>query len=441
MSQQHPVRPSHCHVMAKPSSSVCNLDCSYCFYLEKEHLYPERKQAWRMSDETLDVYIRQHIEAQDGVDVEFAWQGGEPTLMGVDFFRRVVELQEKYRGRHNIHNAFQTNGILLNDEWCEFFKAHHFLVGISIDGPAELHDCYRVNRAGKPTHAKVMAGISLLKKHGVEFNTLTVVNHENAQHPEKVYAFLTSIGSCFLQFIPLVERETAQETEDGLHLVCPDSALEAKVTPWSVSPAAYGDFLCRIFDVWVKQDVGRVYVNMFDSTLASWCGHPAGTCIFSETCGHLFALESNGDLYNCDHYVYPEHLLGNIHEQSIRDLNQTEMAITFGQNKRDKLTKQCESCPYRFACHGGCPKHRFITSRNGEPAHNYFCAGYEHFFKHTASSMQLMRDLLQHGRPAAEIMTYLHRQTAMVKQRAGTIGRNEPCPCNSGKKFKRCCGK
>ncbi|MCG7585604.1 anaerobic sulfatase maturase, partial [Photobacterium sp. OFAV2-7] len=341
MSNQSRPAISQCHVMAKPSSSVCNLDCDYCFYLEKENLYPERKKNWRMSDETMEAYIRQNIEAQDTVDVDFSWQGGEPTLLGLDFFKKAVELQQKYKKNHRIHNAFQTNGVLIDEEWCKFFKEHNFLIGISIDGPAELHDNYRVNRAGRPTHAKVMESIALMKKYGVEFNTLTVVNNENVKYPEKVYDFLTSIGSTFLQFIPLVERKAAQVTEDGLQLVNPNYDQEATVTPWSVPSKEYGEFLNRIFDRWIKKDVGRIFVNIFDNTLATWCKEPANLCTFSETCGHAFALEANGDLYNCDHFVYPEHLIGNIHDTSIRELNQDDKAITFGQGKKDNLTKQC----------------------------------------------------------------------------------------------------
>ncbi|MGF1736440.1 anaerobic sulfatase maturase [Photobacterium satsumensis] len=438
MPSPTPQQVSHCHVMAKPSSSVCNIDCTYCFYLEKENLYPERKQNWKMSEETLELYIKQQIEAQDSDIVDFAWQGGEPTLMGINFFKKAVSLQKKYKEHRHINNAFQTNALLLNDEWCEFFKQEDFLIGVSIDGPSELHDTYRVNRSGRPTHDKVIEGIALLKKHKVEFNTLTVVNDQNAKQPEKVYDFLVGIGSKHLQFIPLVERQSAEVTADGLQLIDPDFDQLANVTPWSVSPKHYGNFLNRIFDHWVTKDVGHIYVNMFDTTLATWCDQPAGLCVFSPTCGHAFALESNGDLYNCDHYVYPEHLLGNIHSQSIRELNLSDKANSFGLNKRDKLTAQCQQCDFRFACHGGCPKHRFHTSKTGQPGHNYFCEGYEAYFKHTAPYMQMMRDLIMHGRPVSEIMLHLHHQRNQLQQQA--IGRNSPCPCGSGKKYKRCCG-
>nr|WP_086939705.1 anaerobic sulfatase maturase [Thaumasiovibrio occultus] len=450
--------PSHCHVMAKPTGSICNIDCQYCFYLEKEKLYPDRNHNWRMSDDTLERYIEQHIAAQAGNYVQFAWQGGEPTLMGLAFFENVMALCEKYRNGKTIEHAFQTNGILINDEWCAFFKRHNILVGVSIDGPADLHDHYRVTRSGKPTHAKVMAAIALLKQHQVEFNTLTVVNKENAKHPERVYQFLTDIGSSYLQFIPLVEREAHCHDESELKLVLPGESL-AKVTEWSVPSWQYGEFLNRIFDYWVRRDVGRVFVNMFDSTLSAWCGHPPGLCVYSETCGHAFALEANGDLYNCDHYVYPEHKLGNIHDTTIKAMNESDMAIAFGQAKKTTLSQDCVHCEFKPACNGGCPKHRFAIAKSGQPNHNYFCQGYHHFFTHTAPYMAAMRDLLNQGRPATEVMMMVRQQDAMRAQakRAAahttsnkaaskgqktghSVGRNDPCLCGSGKKFKRCCG-
>ena len=429
---------NQCHVMAKPSSSVCNLDCTYCFYLEKEKLYPERKSQWKMSESTLELYVQQYIDAQDSEHIEFAWQGGEPTLLGIDFFRKAIEFQNKYKKHHRITNAFQTNGLLLNEEWCQFFKQHNFLIGISIDGPAHVHDHYRVSRSGKPSHAKVMDAIDLMKAHSVDFNTLTVVNNENAKYPEEIYDFLVGIGSSYLQFIPIVEREAQTESENGLYLISPEHSQEAKVTNWSVAPKAYGEFLNRIFDRWVKKDVGKIFVNTFDSTLATWCNEPSGICVQSETCGHAFILEANGDMYNCDHFVYPEHKLGNVHQYSIKEMNQTDRAHQFGQAKKDTLTSQCKQCEYRFACHGGCPKHRFATSQSGQPGHSYFCEGYQTFFKHTEKDMKAMRDLINRGRPASDIMyVYLQKQLASHQF---TGGRNSPCHCGSGKKTKRCCG-
>ncbi len=445
--------PINCHVMAKPTGSVCNLDCTYCFYLEKNALYPERKQEWRMSDVTLEAYIKQTIAAQGNNHVQFTWQGGEPTMMGLDFFKKAMVLCERHANGKQLEHTFQTNGILLNDAWCEFFKQHNFLVGVSIDGPQDLHDAYRVTRSGKPTHAQVMQSIQLLKKHNVEFNTLTVINQTNVQHPLRVYQFLKEIGSTYLQFIPLVERQKDTVAQQELKLVLPNEPL-ARVTPWSVPSLQYGEFLAKVYDVWVRKDVGRVFVNMFDSVLSSWCGQQSGMCHFVERCGHAFALEANGDLYNCDHYVYPEHRLGNIHEKSISECNQSQQAIEFGLKKHSTLTADCKQCPFKFACNGGCPKHRFERSPNGHPNHNYFCKGYKHFFAHSAETMKEMRRLISVGRYADEIMQALAYQeagnshnrvsialkTPQTKQKSATLGRNSPCSCDSGVKYKHCCG-
>lgn len=430
---------SSCHVMAKPSSSICNLDCDYCFYLEKEKLYPEKNKQWRMSSETLEAYVKQYIEAQSGNDVHFAWQGGEPTLMGVGFFEEVVAYCKQYAGNKTIHHAFQTNGILIDDEWCVFLKNNHFLVGISIDGDEELHDVYRVNRAGKPTFNKVLDAIALLKKHHIEFNTMTVIHDLNAQHPQRVYRFLKSIGSRYMQFIPLVERQLNDpSTEQLLTLVLPGES-RASVTPWTVPAIDYGTFLSGVFDIWVTEDVGKVYVNMFDSTLATWCGYPSGSCITSETCGHAFALEANGDLYQCDHYVYPEYKLGNIHQETIQALNQHPNAIQFGVDKKQSLTKDCVKCDYRFACHGGCPKHRFDVSPSGAHGHNYLCSGYKQFFTHTAPYMKIMSDLVRQQKPCANIMVLLKDNPKFIYQYSNQT-KNALCACGSGNKVKRCCG-
>lgn len=435
--------PHNCHVMAKPTGSVCNLDCSYCFYLEKHQLYPERQTNWRMSDDTLSSYIKQTIEAQSNNHVQFTWQGGEPTMMGLAFFEKAMQLCEQYGKGKKLEHTFQTNGILLNDAWCEFFKKHHFLVGVSIDGPQDLHDAYRVTRSGKQTHAQVMQGIEFLKKHGVEFNTLTVVNNENVKHPKRVYQHLKEIGSTYIQFIPLVERTKQTCSQTDLKLVLPDEPL-AEVTSWSVPSQAYGEFLCDIFDVWVRKDVGSIFVNMFDSTLSAWCGQQSGMCHFTERCGHAFALEANGDLYNCDHYVYPEHCLGNIHHKSISECNNSQQAIEFGLQKQTTLTPDCKKCPFQFACNGGCPKHRFERSSSGHPGHNYFCQGYRKFFEYSAQYMKEMRRLLSVGRFADEIMWALAYQdvklTAVVSKSSVTIGRNQSCSCGSGIKYKHCCG-
>ncbi len=424
-----------CHVMAKPSGSVCNIDCTYCFYLEKEALYPERNKNWRMSDETLEKFIQQHIAAQSDDYVNFAWQGGEPTMMGLSFFHRVVELCEKYANGRRIGHSLQTNGILLNDEWARFFAEHGFLIGLSIDGPAHLHNQYRVNRAGKGTHEQVMAAMALLRAHQVEFNTLTVVGKHNVGHAREVYEFLLAAGSRYIQFIPLVER-ISTEASTVLNLVMPGESA-ATLASWTVPSWQYGEFLNQIFDIWIRRDVDRVYVQMFDVALSAWTGQPPVLCVHAETCGHAFALESNGDLYNCDHFVYPEHLLGNIHQHSIQELNNSERAIAFGQAKRETLTPDCRRCDYRFVCQGGCPKHRFAVSPTGHPGHNYLCAGYKHFFQHVTRYMNVWRELLDQGYPTPAIMQWLAQEK---HKEAVVVGRNDLCPCGSGKKHKKCCG-
>ncbi|MEE9683985.1 anaerobic sulfatase maturase [Lelliottia amnigena] len=424
---------SGCHVMAKPTGSVCNIDCQYCFYLEKEALYPERHQNWKMSEETLEKYVQQHISAQASGPVLFAWQGGEPTLMGLAFFERVVALCEKYGEGRPIQHALQTNGMLMNDAWAAFFAKNHFLIGLSVDGPQAIHDRYRVNRAGNGTHERVMQALALLKQNGVAFNTLTVVGTHNVSYAAEVYEFLLETGSRYIQFIPLVERVSTVD-ETLLQLVMPGESA-ARLAPWTVPAWQYGEFLNQIFDIWVHRDVGWVSVQMFDVAIAAWNKQPAVLCVHAETCGHAFALEANGDLYNCDHFVYPEHLLGNIHQQDIHALNQSEQARIFGVSKKTTLTPDCQRCDFLFACHGGCPKHRFSVSPGGSPRHNYLCAGYKHFFSHIAPQMNLLQDLLQAGYPAETLMQVLaHKTTARP-----TAKRNALCPCGSGKKYKKCC--
>ncbi|ELZ1714572.1 anaerobic sulfatase maturase [Vibrio parahaemolyticus] len=397
-----------CHVMAKPTGSICNIDCTYCFYLEKEKLYPDRNKNWKMNDSTLERYIKQQIEAQSSNEVVFAWQGGEPTLMGIEFFQLAMDLQKTHnKNGKRIINTFQTNGILLNDEWCEFFKKYNYLVGISIDGPKELHDLYRVNRSGKSTHDKVIKGIELLRKHHVEFNTLTVVNNINVNSPEKVYQYLKSLGSTNIQFIPLIERRAKLPDENGLTLIGPDYPYESNVTEWSVDSLSFGRFLCAIFSSWVRNDIGKVWVQMFEQTFAAWCEQPAQICIFAENCGSALALESNGDVYSCDHFVYPEYKLGNIHDQPIVEMYESQSNLSFGKNKSKSLPKECISCEFKFACHGGCPKHRFIPSVSGGSKHNYLCLGYKEFFKHSKPFMIIMRDLWQSGYAPKDIMNII----------------------------------
>lgn len=398
------------HIMTKPIGPICNLDCSYCFYLEKEKLYPGDRH-WAMAHEILENYIRSHIAAQpaDAPEIHFAWQGGEPTLLGIDFFRNVVSLQQRYAAGKIIHNALQTNATLIDDEWAAFLAENSFLVGVSIDGPRELHDCYRVDKGHASTFDRVLRGISRLKAHNVEFNTLTVVHRQNAQHPRDVYRFLKETGSGFMQFIPVVERKTTEPAPDGLVLIQPSSSQPAEVTEWSVDSLAYGKFLAAIFDEWVKRDVGRVFIQQFDVALESWLGLQQTLCVFRPTCGSALALEHNGDLYSCDHYVYPEHKLGNIAHSDLRQMASSAQQKAFGLAKRDTLPRMCRQCDVRFACNGECPKHRFLTTPDGEPGLNYLCAGYKHFFHHIDPFMQFMASELRAGRPPANIMQILGR--------------------------------
>ena len=417
------------HLLTKPIGPICNLDCKYCFYLETEKLYPGESQ-WRMSDAVLEEHVRQYINSQSVLEINFAWQGGEPTLLGVEFFRKAVALQKKFADGKTVFNAIQTNGTLLDDEWCEFLAANKFLVGLSVDGPAELHDQYRMDKRQQPTFAVVMRGLELLKKHGVEFNTLTVVNRANSQQPLEVYRFLKSIGSEFLQFIPLVERATPEEMKmagydfaappllrsaglqtgsvsDTHQLAGQETGAPSPVTPWSVEPEQYGNFLCAIFDEWVRHDVGKTFVQLFDVALGNWMGLGSSLCVFAEKCGTALAIEHNGDVYSCDHYVYPRHQLGNMMNQSLAAMVNSPQQMKFGDDKLDSLPKFCRECEVRFACNGECPKHRFIFTPDGEPGLNYLCAGYKKFFNHIDPHMKMMARLLQNDEAPARIMEIL----------------------------------
>jgi len=408
------------HVMTKPIGPLCNLDCKYCFYLEKEALFPADEN-FKMSDEVLETYVRKYIQSQNTPEIQFAWQGGEPTLMGLDFFRKVTALQRQYANGRPVHNAFQTNGTNLDDEWCEFFAREKFLIGLSLDGPKHIHNRYRVDKGGAGSHERVMNALRTLKKWRVEFNTLTCVTRQSPDEAVEIYDFLKQQGVQFMQFIPIVERI------DGLE--------GSAVTSWSVSSEGFGDFLNAIFDEWIRADVGRIFVNIFDVMLSAWSGMEPGLCTFARRCGQAVAMEHDGGVYSCDHYVYPSRFLGNIMDTSLEEMIYSPAQVKFGNDKWDALPKICRECDFLFACNGECPKHRFIDAPDGEPGLNYLCAGYKKFFGHIDPTMRKMAALVQKGRPAADLME------KEGESAGGPVGRNAPCPCGSGKKFKKCCGK
>ena len=432
-------------VMAKPIGPRCNLDCKYCYYLEKEKLYPETRK-FEMQADVLETYIRDFIASQVRLKVPeiwFNWQGGEPTILGLDYFHQIVALQKRHAPETaTIRNALQTNGMLLDEEWAVFLKENGFLVGISIDGPQEIHDAFRYDKAGRASFKSVMRGYDLLKSHGVEHNILTVVHGENAKRPLEVYRFLKEIGAEFIQFIPIVERSADGKTLASAPQIDEDG-VQYEVTPWSVLPRSYGSFLTSIFDEWVTSDVGSVFVQFFDMQLGLFMGKPASLCVFAETCGQGLAMEHNGDLYACDHYVYPQFKLGNITETPVDVLANSTLQQQFGDAKRDTLTEQCRTCDIRFACNGGCPKHRFLKTKRGEPGLNYFCRSTTQFVKHARPYLETMVKLLDAGRPASDIMRLINsgqiRGGSRLKP-ASAPSRNALCPCGSGRKFKHCCG-
>jgi len=436
-----PGAPLAFHVMAKPAGAICNLDCEYCFFLSKEMLYPGSR--FRMAAGLQETYIRQLLEAHARApEVVVAWQGGEPTMMGLDFFRRSVELQRQYaRPGQRVLNTIQTNGTLLNDEWGAFLKEHGFLVGISIDGPPQMHDAYRVDKGGKPTFHRVIRGLEVLKRHGVDWNVLTNIHAANGDHGRQVYRFLRDeLGATFIQYIPIIERATEATLPiadagwghgvKGRPLYTQEGSL---VTHRSVRPEQYGRFLIDVFEDWVRRDIGTVYVQMFDTALANWYGEPGGRCVHAETCGLQLALEHTGDLYSCDHYVEPGFLLGNINDKPLLDLIVLPRQRQFGRDKRDTLTRYCRDCDVRRACNGGCPKDRFATTPGGEPGLHYLCPGYKDFFRHVARPMEAMSALLRADRAPAELMAAYAAQDARR-------GRNDPCTCGSRRKWKRCHG-
>lgn len=398
------------YVMLKPVGSKCNLDCDYCYYLEKENLYQKKNPV--MSEELLERFIKQYIESQTMPEIMFTWHGGETLMRPLSFYKRAVELQKQYAGGRHIDNSIQTNGTLLNDEWCKFFKDNNFLVGISIDGPKEFHDEYRRDKMGRPSFHRVMKGIELLKKHQVEFNCMAVVNDYNVNYPLEFYNFFKEIGCQYIQFTPIVERIRKNNSLSLLKLATANEKPdEADLAPYSVPAEKWGNFLCAVFDEWVKEDVGKIFIQIFDSTLANWVGQQPSICTMAKTCGHAGAMEFNGDVYSCDHYVFPEYRLGNINSKSLTSMMYSEEQLKFGNDKFDSLPKQCRECDFLFACYGECPKNRFIKDKYGEDGLNYLCQGYYQFFSHVAPYMDFMKKELQAQRPPSNVMQWAKAQT------------------------------
>ena len=390
------------YVMLKPVGALCNLACKYCYYLEKSRLYADTPRHV-MSEDLLEKFIKEYISAQTMPQVLFTWHGGETLMRPLSFYRRAMELQRQYAGGRTIDNCIQTNGTLLTDEWCRFFKENNWLVGVSIDGPQEFHDEYRRDKQRRPSFHKVMQGIELLKKHGVEWNGMAVVNDFNADYPLEFYQFFKDIGCHYIQFTPIVERLLPHKDGRQLTSVC-DEEEKAQIADFSVSPEQWGDFLCAIFDEWVKKDVGTYYIQLFDATLANWMGEPPGVCTLAPTCGHAGVMEFNGDVYACDHFVFPEYKLGNIYRQSLVEMMYGERQQRFGLDKAASLPRLCKACPWLFACHGECPKNRFLRTPEGEPGLNYLCKGYRKFFQHVAPYMDFMKQELLNKRPPANVM-------------------------------------
>lgn len=387
------------YIMAKPAGPQCNLHCEYCYYLEKKALYDRKNRPW-MSDATLERYIREYIGASTTEGVMFVWHGGEATLRSLDFFKKAMKLQQQYAQGHHIDNSLQTNGTMLTDEWCRFLRDNHWLVGISIDGPQEIHDEYRRTPAGKGTFLSVMKGIKLLQKYGVEWNAMAVVNDYNADHPLEFYRFFKEIGCKYLQFTPIVERLLP----DGRLAPPLDGDEAGEIMEMSVTPEKWGKFLIALFDEWIREDVGQVFVQIFDSTLANWAGVAPGLCALDKYCGHAAVMEHNGDLYSCDHFVFPGYKLGNIHTDSVIEMMTSDRQMNFGRIKADTLPGQCRECRWQFACHGECPKNRFARTATGEKGLNYLCEGYRMFFEHVAPYMDYMRNELAAHRPPANVM-------------------------------------
>ena len=390
------------YIMAKPVGAACNLRCDYCYYLEKSHLYGGDAHPV-MSDELLERFVREYIESQTTQEVLFTWHGGEPLLRPLCFYEKVVALQRRYARGRRVANSLQTNGTLIDDRWAQFFRDEGWLIGVSLDGPEAYHDAYRHARGGGPSFRKVMAGIETLNRHGVEWNALAVANRLNADHPLAFYRFFKDIGCQYIQVTPVVER--LMQHGDGRQLASLDEVGE--LAPFSVRPQQWGQFLCTIFDEWVRHDVGACYVNLFDATLANWVGVAPGICTMAKHCGHAGVMEHNGDVYSCDHFVFPEYRLGNIREQSLVEMMYGERQRRFGRDKADSLPGQCRRCQWLALCQGGCPRNRFVRTADGEPGLNYLCEGYHAFFEHVAPYMDVMARLLGERRPPAEIMRLL----------------------------------
>jgi len=390
-------------LMAKPIGSACNLNCTYCYYLEKEKLFPDVLHQKIMSEKLLETFIAQTIYSSREPVVLFAWHGGEPILRGMDFFRKAIQLQKKHGGDRVIENSLQTNGTTLTDDWCRFFSDHKFLIGLSVDGPEHCHDHYRVYRSGQGSFKKCIKGLELLIKHKVEFNTLSVVNDYNSKYPEEVYQFLKSIGSRYMQFLPVVEWIDPSAKPDELRILPPDNMKKAEVTDWTVDPVDYGNFLIRIFDEWVRKDVGDYFVLTFDCVLENWMRVPPSVCVAAETCGHAGVMEYNGDVFACDHFVFPEYKLGNLNEKSLQSLMDSPFQRQFGQNKRSTLPSYCLKCEFLDLCNGECPKNRIVKTPDGEPGLNYLCPGFKMFYKYSEPYFEFMANELQHKRLPANV--------------------------------------
>ena len=412
---QKMMRPTAFTTMIKPVGSACNLDCDYCYYLGKADLYGGRQP--KMSDELLERYISQYIEAVQVPVVTFCWHGGEPLLAGLDFYEKAVAIQNRYRGNKQIENSLQTNGLLITPEWCDFFRSNNFLIGLSLDGPKDIHDAYRRDRGGHPTFDRVMKGLELMAINGVEYNTLSTINNRSAGRGSEVYRFMRSVSK-YMQFLPVVEMVKdipADHSPSRRAPIVPPNTPGAKTAPWSITPKAFGRFMRDIFDEWVINDVGERFVQLFDITLAQWCGVQPSQCAFCPTCGDGLVIEHNGDVYMCDHFVYPEYRLGNIGEEHLRDLQRKPELFRFGIEKRNSLPSDCRRCEFLFACQGECPKHRFATTRRGEQGLNTLCEGYKHFFEYTAPYMQQMRALLEQGMEASHIIPWARKRRGFIE--------------------------